>query len=230
MNSLPAAELRRRTEAAADACLAEAMARTAPERALHGAFTWTEAFTRGELAGNHALCSAATLGLAPAALSEALAREAELPEAFAALTAAGPGFLNFRLSDRWYDAALAALSAREEGPLPDFSPARFPTLDPALALRQDAASPLYRLRWAYARSRTLLEEENAPDGTGNWGDAERALLLRMTLPDGERGLFALADAFARFYGACPIRSAPDKGFRLKLLAACCRTVEHAAIR
>ena len=230
MNSLPAAELRRRTEAAADACLAEALSRILPGSQLRGGFTWAGDFSRGELAGNHALCSAGALGLAPAALAALLAREAVLPEDFAALTAAGPGFLNFRLSDRWYDAALASLSAREEGPLPDFSPARFPTLDPALALRQDAASPLYRLRWAYARSRTLLEEENAPDGTGNWGDAERALLLRMTLPDGERGLFALADAFARFYGACPIRSAPDKGFHLKLLAAFCRSLEHAAIR
>ncbi len=225
MNSLSAAELRSRTEAAAEACLSGALARMVPGGRLRGGFSWKEDFARGELAGNQALCSAAVLDLSPADLAASLAREAELPEAFAALTAAGPGFLNFRLSDAWYDRALDALCAPPDA-APDFSAARFPGLDPALALRQDAASPLYRLRWAYFRSRSLLEEERAPDCAGNWGEAERALLLRAVLSDGEGGLFSLADAFARFYAVCQIRSAPDKGFRLKLLAAFCRAVER----
>lgn len=214
-------------EQAAEACLREGFERLGAAAAPRGAFRWRER-DDGELAANHALVCAAALGLSPAVLAERLAQAAELPPLFSAVTAAG-GFLNFRLSPVWYEAALEALCAGAEGAAPDFSPARFPGLEPRLAPRQDAASPLYRLRWAYERSRALLETEApAPEaGEAPWGDGEKALLLHLAAAEDERALFALGDAFGRFYASCPIRCAEGaaRNRRLRLLRAFCRRVE-----
>lgn len=224
MNCRPAAEQ------AAEACLRTAFRGLYPEGELHGAFRWNGDDARGELAANHALVSAAALGFSPAVLAERLAEAAELPPLFSAVTAAG-GFLNFRLSPAWYASALESLCAGTDGAVPDFSPARFPGLDPRIAPRQDAASPLYRLRWAYERSRALLETENPGSEIGEapWSETEKALLLRLTAMEDARSLFAMGDAFGRFYASCPIRCAEGaaRNRRLRLLTAFCRVVEKA---
>ena len=215
----PAAEAIR----AAQGCLNEVFSRIGQAGELRGSLRWQER-ADGELGANHALAAGAVLGLPADDLAEELQKRMKLPPLFSAVTAVD-GFLNFRLSDAWYDDALDRFCTQAPGQSPDFSPARFPALDGDLALRQDAASPLYRLRWAYERSRVLLADESAPDGERCWGEAEKSLLRRIALLDSERGLFALADAFSRFYAVRPIRSAPDKGFRLQLCAAFCRGVE-----
>ena len=217
----PAAEAMR----AAQDCLEGAYDLAGLPGRLRGSLRWQER-KEGELGATHALATGALLGLPAARLAEELEKRMKLPPLFSAV-AAVDGFLNFRLSDAWYDEALNRLCAKAPGDAPDLSSARFPALDPALAPRQDAASPLYRLRWAYERSRALLADESAPDGEHRWGEAERALLRRIILSEGESGLFDLADAFSRFYAVRPIRSAADKGFRLKLCAAFCRRCEES---
>lgn len=57
----------------------------------------------GDYASAWAMAAAKPLGLAPRAIAEALVEILDLTDShFRAVEIAGPGFLNFRLSDRWY--------------------------------------------------------------------------------------------------------------------------------
>ena len=66
----------------------------------------------GDFAANHAMAGARALRMAPRKIAEILIENAQLEGTwFASLEAAGPGFLNFRLSSRWYADVLAAVAA-----------------------------------------------------------------------------------------------------------------------
>lgn len=64
----------------------------------------------GDYAANHAMAGAKALKLPPRKIAEAFAENIELAGSyFDSVEIAGPGFLNFRLSDKWYGAVLAAV-------------------------------------------------------------------------------------------------------------------------
>ncbi len=66
----------------------------------------------GDFAANHAMAGARTLHAAPKAIAEDILQNLSLDGSFfTAAEAAGPGFLNFRLSDGWYAAVLDAVRA-----------------------------------------------------------------------------------------------------------------------
>lgn len=66
----------------------------------------------GDFAANHAMAGARALRMAPRKIAEILIENSELAGTwFASLEAAGPGFLNFRLSEKWYADVLGAIAA-----------------------------------------------------------------------------------------------------------------------
>ena len=66
----------------------------------------------GDFAANHAMSSARTLHMAPRQIAEKLIANAELQGTwYSSVEAAGPGFLNFRLSESWYSDVLRAAAA-----------------------------------------------------------------------------------------------------------------------
>ena len=70
--------------------------------------------SNGDYAANHAMVCARALRMPPRKIAEALAEHCNLDGSyFSSLSVAGPGFINFRLSDRWYEAVLRSIC--EEG-------------------------------------------------------------------------------------------------------------------
>ena len=68
----------------------------------------------GDFAANHAMAGAKALHMAPRKIAEALVANTELDGSwFASIEVAGPGFINFRLADKWYADVLQAVT--EEG-------------------------------------------------------------------------------------------------------------------
>ena len=68
----------------------------------------------GDWAANHAMAGAKTLKLPPRKIAEALCANIDLTDSyFSAVEIAGPGFLNFRLGDKWFAEVIAAV--RGEG-------------------------------------------------------------------------------------------------------------------
>ena len=66
----------------------------------------------GDFAANHAMTGARALRMAPRKIAEALAENAELEGSwFRSVEVAGPGFINFRLSDKWYGDVITAINA-----------------------------------------------------------------------------------------------------------------------
>ena len=64
----------------------------------------------GDYAANHAMTGARALHMAPRKIAEALIANAELAGSwFSSVEVAGPGFINFRLSDKWYDDVIRAI-------------------------------------------------------------------------------------------------------------------------
>ena len=102
--------------AAVDACIREAYLRAAaagdlPEGAdVRGSVEQPKDTANGDFAANHAMASAKTMHMAPRKIAEALIAHMELDGTwFASVEVAGPGFLNFRLSDKWYQDVLTAV-------------------------------------------------------------------------------------------------------------------------
>lgn len=102
--------------AAVDACIREAYLRAAAEGDLpegadvRGSVEQPKDTANGDFAANHAMASAKTMHMAPRKIAEALIAHMELDGTwFASVEAAGPGFLNFRLSDKWYQDVLTAV-------------------------------------------------------------------------------------------------------------------------
>ena len=66
--------------------------------------------SNGDYAANHAMVCARALHLPPRKIAEALAAHCALEGSFfSSVSVAGPGFINFRLSERWYGEVLRSL-------------------------------------------------------------------------------------------------------------------------
>lgn len=108
--------------AAVDACIREAYLRAVaagelPEGAeIRGSVEQPKDTAYGDFAANHAMASAKTMHMAPRKIAEALIAHMELGGSwFSGVEAAGPGFLNFRLSDKWYQDVLSAVESSGRG-------------------------------------------------------------------------------------------------------------------
>ncbi len=67
--------------------------------------------SNGDYASNHAMVSAKSLKLPPRRIAEILLANMDLNSTFfESAEIAGPGFINFRLSDKWYSSVLKAVS------------------------------------------------------------------------------------------------------------------------
>ncbi len=83
--------------------------------ALAGTVEIPKDSANGDFAANHAMAGARALRMAPRKIAEILIENAQLDGSwFSSLEAAGPGFLNFRLSPRWYADVLSAVTAEGE--------------------------------------------------------------------------------------------------------------------
>ena len=78
--------------------------------ALNGAVEIPKDTANGDYAANHAMTGARALRMAPRKIAETLCKYVELDGSlFSSVEVAGPGFINFRLADRWYAEVLAAI-------------------------------------------------------------------------------------------------------------------------
>ena len=83
---------------------------------LTGAVEIPRETSNGDYAATHALAAARAMKLAPRKIAEALAAAVDLTGSyFSRVEIAGPGFLNFFLSDKWYRDVLAAVEAEGDG-------------------------------------------------------------------------------------------------------------------
>ncbi len=66
----------------------------------------------GDYAANHAMTGARSMHMAPRKIAEALTAKIDLNGSyFSSVEIAGPGFINFRLADRWYEEVLNTVMA-----------------------------------------------------------------------------------------------------------------------
>ena len=80
--------------------------------ALRGSVEIPKDARNGDYAANHAMAGAKAFRMPPRKIAETLLQHLDLTESyFASAEIAGPGFLNFRVSPRWYGAVLAAVRA-----------------------------------------------------------------------------------------------------------------------
>ena len=101
-----------------EALLRESCARAAEQgmlpagAELHGAVEVPKDVNNGDFAANHAMSGARALRMAPRKIADALVANLQLEGSwFASAEAAGPGFINFRLSPRWYADVLSAVQS-----------------------------------------------------------------------------------------------------------------------
>ena len=79
--------------------------------ALSGTVEIPKDIANGDFAANHAMAGAKALHMAPRKIAETLIANADLADTwFASVEVAGPGFINFRLADRWYADVLQAVT------------------------------------------------------------------------------------------------------------------------
>ena len=77
---------------------------------LNGTVEIPKDVQNGDFAANHAMTGARAMRMAPRKIAEALVSHCELEGSFfSTVEVAGPGFINFRLSERWYCAVLDAV-------------------------------------------------------------------------------------------------------------------------
>lgn len=100
-------------EILADAYLKAAERGELPSGAeLKGTVEIPKGTANGDYAANHAMTGARALHMAPRKIAEALAANAELENSwFSSVEIAGPGFINFRLSDKWYADVMQAVDS-----------------------------------------------------------------------------------------------------------------------
>ena len=99
-----------------DSLLSKACAKAAAEglfpadAALKGTVEVPKDLRNGDYAANHAMAGAKALRMPPRRIAELLTERLELADSyFASAEIAGPGFINFRLSEKWYAAVLSAV-------------------------------------------------------------------------------------------------------------------------
>ena len=79
--------------------------------ALSGTVEIPKDSANGDFAANHAMAGAKALHMAPRKIAETLIANADMADTwFASVEVAGPGFINFRLADRWYADVLNAVT------------------------------------------------------------------------------------------------------------------------
>ena len=79
--------------------------------ALSGTVEIPKDTANGDFAANHAMAGAKALHMAPRKIAETLIANADLADTwFSSVEVAGPGFINFRLADRWYADVLQAVT------------------------------------------------------------------------------------------------------------------------
>ena len=100
-------------ELISDACKkARAAGKLPGSEPLSGSVEIPRENTHGDYAATHALAAAKELKMAPRNIAEVLASYIDLRESyFDTLTIAGPGFINFMLSDKWYGEVLEEVEA-----------------------------------------------------------------------------------------------------------------------
>lgn len=77
---------------------------------LNGTVEIPKDVQNGDFAANHAMTGARAMHMAPRKIAETLVSHCELEGSFfSTVEVAGPGFINFRLSERWYCAVLDAV-------------------------------------------------------------------------------------------------------------------------
>ena len=82
--------------------------------ALSGTVEIPKDSANGDFAANHAMAGAKALHMAPRKIAETLIANADLADTwFASVEVAGPGFINFRLADRWYADVLQAVTRED---------------------------------------------------------------------------------------------------------------------
>ena len=82
--------------------------------ALSGGVEIPKDSANGDFAANHAMAGARALHMAPRKIAEILTENMELEGSwFSSVEVAGPGFINFRLSDKWYADVIRTIA--EEG-------------------------------------------------------------------------------------------------------------------
>ncbi|MCR5137202.1 MAG: arginine--tRNA ligase [Oscillospiraceae bacterium] len=98
------------------AYVAAAASGALPEGAeLSGSVEIPKDVTNGDYAANHAMVCARALKMPPRRIAEALTEHCDLSGSyFSSVSVAGPGFINFRLSERWYSAVLDAVRAEAD--------------------------------------------------------------------------------------------------------------------
>ena len=98
-----------------DACSRAAAAGLLPEGTLpEGTVEIPKDPANGDYAANHAMTGAKAFHMAPRKIAEALAANLDLNGSyFSSVEIAGPGFINFRLADKWYADVLKTVT--EEG-------------------------------------------------------------------------------------------------------------------
>ena len=198
-------------------CLAAERGLLPADAALSGRVLFTGDSRHGELSANHALCSARAAEREPRALAALLADLAAPGEDFSAVEAAGPGFVNFRLSEACYARLLRRLRSLpergEERPLPP------------------SAAPLYEAHYGLRRLRRLLArlaEEGItppeePDMAPLRAPEERALLCLLLQPAAPAEIGA---QLRRVYTRRPVRTLaePERGALLALYEAAVRVL------
>ena len=94
-----------------DACARAAAAGAFPQGAeLRGSVEIPKDERNGDYAANHAMAGAKALRMPPRKIAEILVQYLDLEDSyFASAEIAGPGFINFRLSQNWYAAVLSAV-------------------------------------------------------------------------------------------------------------------------
>ena len=98
------------------ACVKAISAGQLPEgTVLSGSVEIPKDTANGDYAANHAMTGARALHMAPRKIAEILIANMELEGTwFSSVEAAGPGFINFRLSDGWYGDVLKTVAAEGE--------------------------------------------------------------------------------------------------------------------
>ncbi|MBQ6402586.1 MAG: arginine--tRNA ligase, partial [Oscillospiraceae bacterium] len=82
------------------------------EGELRGSVEQPKDSANGDFAANHAMASAKALRMPPRKIAETLVAHLNLAESwFSSAEVAGPGFLNFRLSPKWYADVLQSIEA-----------------------------------------------------------------------------------------------------------------------
>ena len=104
-----------------DSLIAEAVVKAAragllpAAESLPGAVEIPRESANGDYAATHAMAGARVLKMPPRKIAEAIAQNIELEGTyFSRCEVAGPGFINFFLSDKWFHDVLAAVEAAGE--------------------------------------------------------------------------------------------------------------------